>query len=95
MPGNLLVRDGTLTGVIDWGGLGVGDPACDLMVAWNLFRAGGREVFRSAVGADDATWLRGRGWALWTGLAALPYYVETNPVLAENARFRIDQVLSD
>jgi len=95
MPGNLLVRDGGLVGVIDWGGFGVGDPACDLMVAWNLFRAGAREVFRSAVGVDEATWLRGRGWALWTGLAALPYYVETNPVLAENACFRIGEVLAD
>ena len=65
------------------------------MVAWNLFRAGAREVFRSAVGVDEATWLRGRGWALWTGLAALPYYVETNPVLAENACFRIGEVLAD
>ena len=95
MPGNLLVRGGRLTGVIDWGGLGVGDPACDLMVAWNMLRPGARGVFRAEVGVDDATWVRGRGWALWTGLVALPYYEETNPVLADNARFRIGEVLAD
>ena len=95
MPGNLLVEGGTLTGVIDWGGLGVGDPACDLMVAWNLLTAGTRDVFRAEVDVDDATWARGRGWALWTGLVALPYYKETNPVLADNARYRIGEVLAD
>jgi aminoglycoside phosphotransferase (APT) family kinase protein len=95
MPGNLLVRDGTLTGVIDWGGAGVGDPAVDSMVAWNLFDAEARAIFRAELGVDDATWTRARGWALSTGLIALPYYVETNPVLAENARFRIREVLAD
>ena len=95
MPANLLVRDGRLTGVIDWGGFGVGDPAVDLMPAWNLLDAAGREVFRGEVGVDDETWARGRGWALWTGLLALPYYEKTNPELAENARYRIGQVLAD
>jgi aminoglycoside phosphotransferase (APT) family kinase protein len=95
MPGNLLVAGGKLVGVIDWGGLGVGDPACDLMVAWNLLGAGARGVFRAELGVDDATWERGRGWALWTGLVALPYYEETNPVLADNARYRIREVLAD
>jgi aminoglycoside phosphotransferase (APT) family kinase protein len=95
MPGNLLVRGGALTGVIDWGGLGLGDPACDLMVAWNLLGAGARSIFRAELGIDDETWARGRGWALWTGLVALPYYVETNPELAENARYRIGEVLAE
>jgi len=95
MPGNLLIQGGHLTGVIDWGGLGVGDPACDLMVAWDLFRANGRNAFRAAIDVDDATWARGRGWALTTGLIALPYYKDTNPVLADNARFRIGEVLAD
>ena len=71
MPGNLLVQSGTLAGVIDWGGLGLGDPACDLMVAWNLLPAGARDVFRAELGVDDATWARGRGLALWTGLLGL------------------------
>jgi aminoglycoside phosphotransferase (APT) family kinase protein len=95
MPANLLVRDGRLTGVIDWGGFGVGDPAVDLMPAWNLLDAAGRDVFRAELEVDDETWTRGRGWALWTGLLALPYYRETNPELAENARYRIGEVLAD
>jgi aminoglycoside phosphotransferase (APT) family kinase protein len=95
MPANLLVRDGRLTGVIDWGGFGLGDPAVDLMPAWNLLDTAGRDVFRAALGIDEETWTRGRGWALWTGLVALPYYVETNPELAENACYRIGQVLAD
>jgi aminoglycoside phosphotransferase (APT) family kinase protein len=95
MPANLLVRDGSLVGVIDWELLGLGDPACDLAVAWNLLRTGPREVFRAELGVDDETWARGRGWALWTGLVALPYYKETNPALADNARYRIGEVLGD
>jgi aminoglycoside phosphotransferase (APT) family kinase protein len=95
MPANLLLRDGRLTSVIDWGGFGLGDPAVDLMPAWNLLGAAGRDVFRGELRVDDATWARGRGWALCTGLVALPYYVETNPELAENARYRIGEVLAD
>jgi aminoglycoside phosphotransferase (APT) family kinase protein len=95
MPGNLLLADGRLTAVIDFGGVGVGDPACDLMIAWNLLSAGTREVFRAELDVDDAMWARGRGWALSTGLIALPYYERTNPGLAANARYRIREVLAD
>ncbi|MGZ4352612.1 MAG: aminoglycoside phosphotransferase family protein [Gaiellaceae bacterium] len=95
MPGNLLVRGGRLAAVIDWGCLGVGDPACDCMPAWNLFDAERRAVYRVELDVDDATWERGRGWALKTGLAALPYYLDTNPGLAANARYRIEQVLTE
>ena len=95
MPGNILVRCGRLAGVIDFGGVGVGDPACDLMVAWTLLHADARDVFRAEVDGDDDAWARGRGWALSTGVIALPYYEETNPGLAANARFRIDQVLAE
>jgi aminoglycoside phosphotransferase (APT) family kinase protein len=91
--GNLLAVDGRLTAVIDFGGLGVGDPACDLMVAWNLFSADARETFRSTVAVDDATWARGRGWALSFGLIALPYYRDRNPALAKIARHAIDESL--
>ena len=93
MPANLLLEGGLLTGVIDWEAAGVGDPALDLAVAWNALSARAREEFRALVNVDDATWIRGRGWALCTGLVALPYYVDTNPQLAANARFRIAQVL--
>ncbi|MGW3620628.1 aminoglycoside phosphotransferase family protein [Micromonospora arida] len=93
MPGNLLVRDGRLAAVIDLGAVGVGDPAVDLMPAWNLFDAGSRETYRQALGVDDATWERGRGWALEQAINALPYYVETNPVMAGIARHTLRAVL--
>ncbi|MFD9887268.1 aminoglycoside phosphotransferase family protein [Streptomyces alboflavus] len=95
MPGNLLVRDGRLQAVIDFGTAGVGDPACDLIVAWNLLPADARETFRAATGADDATWARGRGRALSMALIQLPYYAVTNPALAANARHVIHEVLAD
>ncbi|MFE9060867.1 aminoglycoside phosphotransferase family protein [Streptomyces violaceusniger] len=94
MPGNLLVTDGRLSAVIDFGTAGVGDPACDLIPAWNLLPASVREDFRSALGADDATWARGRGWALSMALIQLPYYRDTNPTMAANARHVIHEVLS-
>ncbi|MSQ08345.1 MAG: aminoglycoside phosphotransferase family protein [Dehalococcoidia bacterium] len=93
--GNLLSVKGRLSAVIDFGCLGVGDPACDLIVAWNLFSPESRDVFRAALPVDDATWARGRGWALSVGLIALPYYKDTNPVLAGINRYAIDAVLAD
>jgi len=95
--GNLLAIDGQLSAVIDFGCLGVGDPACDLAVAWNTLTADTREVFRAAFAndIDDATWARGRGWALSVALIALPYYYVTNPVLAGISRYAIAEVLSD
>jgi aminoglycoside phosphotransferase (APT) family kinase protein len=83
--GNLLVRDGRLAAVIDFGCVGVGDPACDLMIAWTFLVSQARAVFRSALAVDDATWARGRGWALSTALIALPYYMDTNPVMVRGA----------
>jgi aminoglycoside phosphotransferase (APT) family kinase protein len=94
-PGNLLSVDGRLSAVIDFAGVGVGDPACDLIVAWNLLPTEARNVFRAALRVDDATWERGRGWALSIALIQLPYYHTTNPVLAANARHTIDEVLAD
>lgn len=93
--GNLLVRDGRLSAVIDWGGLGVGDPACDLIVAWELFDRGSREVLRTELGVDDATWARGRGWALSTAIVALPYYQTTNLFMAAQARHKLAVLLDD
>jgi aminoglycoside phosphotransferase (APT) family kinase protein len=93
--GNLLTVTGHLHAVIDFGCLGVGDPACDLMVAWNLLDAASRSTFRAALPVDDATWARGRGWALSFGLIALPYYQYSNPVLASIARYAIDAVLAE
>jgi aminoglycoside phosphotransferase (APT) family kinase protein len=77
------------------GGLCVGDPACDLIVAWNLLPADARRVFRAELGVDDATWARGRGWALSVALIQLPYYRDTNPVLAANACHVMREVLAE
>jgi aminoglycoside phosphotransferase (APT) family kinase protein len=93
--GNLLVHQGRLSSVIDFGCLGVGDPASDVMTAWLFLTAKTREVFRDALHVDDATWARGRGWALSMGLIALPYYHITNPVLAGIGRHAIAEVLAD
>jgi aminoglycoside phosphotransferase (APT) family kinase protein len=93
--GNVLVNQGKLSAVIDFGMAGIGDPACDMMVAWTLLTAQTRDIFRAVVQVDDATWNRGRGWALTFGLVALPYYQHTNPVLARIARYAIDEVLAD
>lgn len=101
MPGNLLVDGvggadgGRLGGVIDFGTVGVGEPASDLIPAWNLLPACVRDDFRAALDTDDATWARGRGWALLMALNQLPYYLHTNPTLAANARHVITEVLAD
>jgi aminoglycoside phosphotransferase (APT) family kinase protein len=93
--GNLLAVDGALAAVIDFGCLGVGDPACDLIVAWNLFTGEMREAFRAALEVDEATWARGRGWALSVALIALPYYQHTSPAIAGTARRTITEILAD
>lgn len=66
--GNLLVRDGKLCGVIDFGILGVGDPACDYVMAWTFFDKESREIFRNTLECDENTWNRAKGWALWKAL---------------------------
>jgi aminoglycoside phosphotransferase (APT) family kinase protein len=94
-PGNLLVTHGRLSAVIDFSCLGVADPACDLLAAWNLFARDSRSAFRAALDVDDDTWLRGRGWALSVALLQLPYYLHTNPVMVAGARRVIGEVLAD
>ncbi|MGN9806229.1 aminoglycoside phosphotransferase family protein [Micromonospora sp. L32] len=94
LSGNLLVEGGRLSGVIDFGAAGAGDPACDALPAWVLFSAETREVFRTAAGFDDGTWARGRGWAL-PFVSALTYYRETNPVMAALGRRAVEAVLAD
>jgi aminoglycoside phosphotransferase (APT) family kinase protein len=93
---NWLVRDGRISGVIDWGSMGVGDPACDVMVAWKLHSPAARDVFRETLPMDDATWERARGWALSQAVAALAYYTpENNPTLYSEAESWLDLVLSE
>jgi aminoglycoside phosphotransferase (APT) family kinase protein len=93
--GNLLATGGRLSGLVDFGGLGVGDPACDVMVARTFLPRSARAAFRAELDVDDATWARARGWALSMGLIALPYYRKTNPALARSARRWIEEALGD
>jgi aminoglycoside phosphotransferase (APT) family kinase protein len=95
LPGNLLFRQGRLRAVIDFSGLGAGDPACDMMIAWALFSGESRDAFRAALAVDDATWARGRGHALSQAAIFIPYYLHTNPLGVRNARHQLDQVLAD
>lgn len=93
---NLLVERGRISAVIDFGSVGVGDPACDVMVAWKVLSAESRDRFRAALAIDDDTWERGRAWALSQALGALAYYtLETNPVLVLEARRWLPEVLAD
>ncbi len=91
---NLLARDGRLSAVIDWGTCGVGDPAIDSIIAWNLFPPDARQTYREALEVDDATWARGKGWVL-TGVYGIPYYRETNPLLVADKIRGIEAVLAD
>lgn len=91
---NLLVQQGKLTAVIDWGACGVGDPAIDTAVAWGLFPPEARQAYRDALGVDDAAWERGKGWVL-TGVFGIPYHRDTNPVLVANSIRAIEAVLAD
>ena len=84
--GNLLVEAGHLSAVLDFGSMGVGDPACDLAIAWTLFTGESRSVFRTALSLDSATWERGRGWALWKSLIICAKLPGTNFLEVEKSR---------
>ncbi len=94
-PGNLLVDVDRLIGVIDFTGVGVGDPSIDMQVAWNLLPSDARPTLREALEVDETTWLRARARALAQALVQLPYYRDTNIPLATNARHVIREVLTE
>ena len=91
---NILCHEGDLSAIIDFGGLGVGDPACDLMIAWTVFGAAPREAFREALQVDEAMWRRGRGWALSTAVVAWPYYAESNPRFATDCLRTVEATIT-
>lgn len=92
--GNLLVQNGRLSAVIDFGTSGIGDPSCDLAIAWTFFQGESREAFRAAIHVDEATWARGRGWTLWKALITVAGH-DANQAEAERSRRVIDDVLAD
>ena len=92
---NLLVQDGQLCAVIDFGGVGTGDPAADVVPAWSVFNTVGREIFRGALDVDKDTWSRARGYALHQALMIIPYYPESNPEFVAMAKRTVNEVLAD
>ncbi|MBY0291779.1 MAG: aminoglycoside phosphotransferase family protein [Alphaproteobacteria bacterium] len=93
--GNLLVKQGKLSAVIDFGGLGVGDPACDLVIAWTFFRGPSRKTFRALLPLDEGTWAHGRAWALWKALIVAAGLTDTNTVEIAQSWRTIEEVLAD
>ena len=89
--GNLLLDGGELAAVIDFGTCGVGDPSCDLAIAWTLLTAEGRHAFRERLSVDEPTWARGRGWALWKALVTCARAGDE----AANARHVLDDILTE
>ena len=92
---NLLVAGGRLRAVIDFGAVGLGDPATDVIPAWAVFGPAGRTAFRDALAVDDGTWNRARGIALHQAAALIPYYAVSNPTFAALGQRTVEQVLAD
>ena len=88
-------KNGRLSAVIDFGTSGVGDPSCDLAIAWTLFEGESRETFRAGIPVDEATWARGRGWTLWKALITRRRTTTSIQAEAEKSRHVIDEVLAD
>ena len=95
LGGNLLVRDGRLSAVIDWGPLKVADPAPDVAPAWTLLEGEARRTFRDRLDVDDATWARARAWVMLPALAGIRYYEKTVPAFSQRSRRHLDAVLGD
>jgi aminoglycoside phosphotransferase (APT) family kinase protein len=95
IPGNLLVADGRLAGVLDAGGFGPADPALDLVAAWHLLEAGPRAVLRDRLGCDDLEWARGQAWAVEQAMGLVWYYAKTNPVMSQAGRRTLERLLAD
>src|SRR5262245_31558391 len=95
VPGNLLVSDGRLSGVIDVGGLGPADPALDLVAAWHLLEAGPRQVLRDELGSDDLEWERGKAWAFEQAMGLVWYYIESNPTMSLTGRRTLHRIVAE
>lgn len=94
IPGNVLVADGRLAGVLDVGGLGPADPSLDLVGAWHLLEAGPRQSLRAGLRCDDLEWERGQAWAFQQAMGALWYYVESNPAMSRMSRRTLERILA-
>jgi aminoglycoside phosphotransferase (APT) family kinase protein len=95
LKSNLLVQGGHLCAVVDFGGVGIGDPAADVVPAWSVFNEVGREIFRQALAVDDDTWYRARGYALHQAMMIIPYYPETNPEFVTMAKRTVNEIVTE
>jgi aminoglycoside phosphotransferase (APT) family kinase protein len=95
LKSNFLVQGGRLSAVLDFGGVGIGDPAADVVPAWSVFSKTGREAFRQAFGVDEDTWSRARGYALHQAVMIIPYYAETNPEFVIMAKHTVEEILAE
>lgn len=95
VPGNVLVAEGRLTGILDVGGLGPADPALDLVGAWHLLEAGPRQLLREELGSDDLEWERGKAWAFEQAMGLVWYYVKSNPAMSLLGRRTLQRILAD
>jgi len=94
IPGNLLVSDGRLAGILDVGGLGPADPALDLVAGWHLLEAGPRRVLREDLGCDDLEWERGKAWAFEQAMGAAWYYADSNPAMSRMGRRTLHRIMA-
>lgn len=92
---NIITRHGRICAIIDFGCLGIGDPACELSLAWSFLDAKGRAAFREQLSCEEADWLRGMGWALSVALIALPYYRHSSPDIAAASLRQIKEIMQD
>ena len=95
IPGNVLVQDGRLAGVLDVGGLAPADPALDLVCAWHLLDPGPRSTLRQVLNCSDLAWARGQAWAFEQAMGAVWYYATTNPTMSQMGRRTLDRILTD
>lgn len=94
-PGNIILRNHRLHGIIDFGGMGIGDPACDLTIAWTLLSKNARQIFKKNLQLDQYTWDRARGWALWKAAIVTANMVGTNVVESKRCRMVLLEIIDD
>lgn len=94
-PTNMLVKNGKLTAIIDFGILGIGDPACDLAMYWTYFEGDSKSIFKQAMNLDEDTWNRARGWVLWKSLLTFDEYINKDKVKANEAKRIINNIVKE
>lgn len=95
IPGNVLVSEGRLVGVLDVGGLGPAHPALDLVAAWHLLDADRRQLLRDDLDCETLEWERGKAWAFQQAMGAIWYYVDSNPPMHRMGRRTLERILAD